>query len=87
MGEGGNACFGSSRAGPTCRERLLSPRVKPLEKLGALSGHQRLMRQYGVTPLMYQCGETVTVKYERRWHVSPIKNPLTPSNRRRESGP
>jgi hypothetical protein len=34
------------------------------------------MRQYGVTPLMYQCGETVTVTCERRWHVSPPRHPL-----------
>jgi hypothetical protein len=34
------------------------------------------MRQYGVTPLMYQCGETVTVMCERRWHVSPSRHPL-----------
>ena len=44
---------------PTRAENvLLSPRRKALEKPDALSGHQRLIRQRGVTPLMYQYGET-----------------------------
>jgi hypothetical protein len=42
------------------RKRLLTPRGKPLEKPGALSGQQRLIRQCGVPPLMYQFGETLT---------------------------
>ena len=35
------------------------------EKPGALSAHQRLIRQRGVTPLMYQYGETVSNQRER----------------------
>ena len=33
----------------------------PREKHGALSSHQRLIRPRGVTPLIHQYGETMTV--------------------------
>jgi hypothetical protein len=36
------------------RERLSSPRGKPSTKHGALSDHQRLIRQLGVVPLIYK---------------------------------
>ena len=52
------------RLGFTSRERLLSPRGKPSEKLGALSDHQRLIRHLGVTALIYQYDETV-IAHER----------------------
>src|SRR5262249_44762093 len=55
-----------SRTGPARRERLPTPRGKPLKKHGALSDHQRLIRQCGVTPLMYQYGETVIAPRERQ---------------------
>ncbi len=45
--------------GFTSRERLTSPRGKTKKKHGALSDHQRLIRHRGVTPLIYQYGDTV----------------------------
>ena len=51
------------------RKRLLTPRGKPLEKPGALSGQQRLIRQCGVPPLMYQFGETLTAKTKEVAHL------------------
>ncbi len=56
------------------RERLLTPRRKAFEKPGALSGLQRLIKQCGVTPLMYRYGETQTDARERR-PIKPIGYP------------
>ena len=39
---------------------------KPLTKLGALSDHQRLIRQRGVAPLIYQYGAKVITPRERQ---------------------
>jgi hypothetical protein len=39
-------------------QRRMTPRRKAVEKRGALSDHQRLIRRCGVTPLIYQYGET-----------------------------
>ncbi len=61
--------------GPASRERLLSPRRKASEKPGALSGHQRLIRQYGVAPLIYQYGETVTAQTREDGLLAPYGIP------------
>ncbi len=51
-----------------------------MEKPDALSDHQRLIRQRGVTPLMYQYGETVitqpkeVARVVRRSNLTPEKN-------------
>src|SRR5229473_5540327 len=45
--------------GERAENAFMSPRRKVSEKSGALSDHQRLIRQFGVTPLIYQYGETV----------------------------
>src|SRR5262249_34483945 len=64
-----------SRTGPARRERLLTPRGKPWKKHGALSDHPRLIRQCGVTPLMYQYGETVIAPRERQAHEPDRRSP------------
>src|SRR5436190_2513701 len=63
------------------RERLLTPRRKACEKPGALSGHPRLIRQCGVTPLMYQYGETVTFYAGEMAHGPARLSPVRPKNR------
>src|SRR5206468_1567218 len=56
----------------------LSPRGKPSEKPGALSGRQRLRRQRGVTPLRYQSGEMRPPTRERMTRLACYWHPLTP---------
>ncbi len=68
-------------------KRLLAPRGKPSTKLGALPGRQRLIRQCGVTPLMYQYGDTMTIQAEEVALISPFWHPLTPFECRKPSGP
>jgi hypothetical protein len=54
------------RLSSTRGQNALRPRAaNPLEKPGALSMHQRLIRQRGVRPLMYQYGETVRSQRKR----------------------
>ena len=47
----------------------MDPKGQTLRKAWALSDHQRLIRQCGVTPLMYQSGETVITLNGRGWLV------------------
>src|SRR5262249_57982827 len=63
------------------RERLRTDRGKPYRELGALSGHQRLIRRRGVTPLMYQHGDTVIVERERMVRACSQADPLAQKNR------
>jgi hypothetical protein len=44
---------------------------------GALSDHQRLIRQRGVTPLMYQYGETVITKTKEVAPAERVSDPDT----------
>ena len=56
--------------------------ANPFEKTGALSDHQRLIRRRGVTPLMYQYGETVinpTSEMVRSSRRQPLSSFLKPS--------
>ena len=63
------------------KNALLTPRGKPFSKPGALSDHQRLIRQRGVTPLMYQYGETV-IANEGDVTQAPPENPWPHSQKK-----
>src|SRR5438445_11382930 len=85
VGTAGSRCDTNSRvrAGDlrrtrfASRERLSTPRGEPLEKHGALSDHQRLIRHLGVAPLIYQYGETVITPRERQAREAKYGDLLT----------
>jgi hypothetical protein len=62
------------RSGERAENVVMTPWGKPSVKRGALSDHQRRIRQCEVTPLMYQYGETVMTQPES----SNSHNPLAP---------
>lgn len=73
----GEARSHAAPSGPRAENAFASQRGDPSPKLGALSDHQRLIRQCGVTPLTSQYGETV-IKHTREKAPSSPERPPDP---------